>query len=809
MIRVKAFSLKAFRGYPFHQSFDLHDGQSLLLFGRNGHGKSSISDAFEFLVNEHGTLERLGLRKGPTTSGRSPMRNVQATGGVASIVTLDYSVGKTDVSAIREVSETRTKVPDALGPFVDAAVVPFVVRGPELRKFVYETPQSRYEELAAYLNASRLTALQKDIRELQKQLGKDQRVDEQQRKALCSRLASATNSAVRDWKTDSVVAWLNGMLAEVGLDYVTQTNFDDPALADLKIREANERSTTAIESAKGILSELLRRESGAPAVLTWKTDVRAAESNLNRAAEAASEAPIAELVDAAQRYLAVPEHNPKTCPLCETPFVDSPLKSRAGVVSKIDLIRERLADLSAAKTELAHARVAMNERVEQWLTRAATALDACGVSAERREPLERALRSVLQDDEEVRKLRDAAGDILHLLEAALDEKSKGAQGKYVALYERVDAALEIGERIIEIDARMNKRSTLADEISKARAYIDAEVHGFFTSTVREISDRTVAFYRSVQRNSPVPVAISVSMVAEDNGENRGIELLIDFGGVTGQKPQAYLSDSQQNTLALGLRLAIIRHFNCDLPFVILDDVVTSFDAEMRKTTAQTLITQLSDLQMIVLTHDDVFWRALRDHAAPKQANWKIRRIARYDRESGPMFVDAKPDPELVREAISSGEAVGARIRGFWDSWLRGFARQVGARPLMPSPNDPHNYPASDLFESVVRATSRYGLKQRTNADPAVAGIISTLQANALLNSATHQAEPIDGVPSDGDLEAVFNDIETFIALFQCECAERRFSYNVAQDVVRCRKCGGRLFVDAKKSDMEHKEREDN
>lgn len=115
---------------------------------------------------------------------------------------------------------------------------------------------------------------------------------------------------------------------------------------------------------------------------------------------------------------------------------------------------------------------------------------------------------------------------------------------------------------------------------------------------------------------------------------------------------------------------------------------------------------------------------------------------------------------------------------------------------MPNPNDPHNYSTSDLFESVVRAASRYGLKQRKDADPSIAGVIATLQSNALLNTATHQAEPIDGFPSDGDLEAVFNDIESFIALFQCGCDDRRFAYDVAQDVVRCRKCGGRLFVEA-------------
>lgn len=795
MIRVLRFSLRAFRGYPKHESFDLGAGQSLLIFGRNGHGKSSISDAFEFLVNADGTLERLGLRKGPTTSGTGPLRNVRLLEGEPSQVTLVYTDGTNDASVVRAVSDTRSAMPESLGPFSQAAVVPFVVRGPELRRFVYETPQRRYEELARFLNASRLIVLQREIRELQKSLGKDQRADDDSLKRVNAELKSATHGALSAWDETKATSWMNDLLAEVGLNRVAAATFADPALAELKVLEANERSTTAIENAKVILDEAVRvEEDGRLSVLHWGNKLRSARANLAKAASAVSEAPLADIMDAAEHYLRDDAHGAKHCPLCATPFVDSPFGSREAVLANVDAVRERLKAFTAAKELVQAEETRLNENRDQWWSRVSSAISVCGIHETRIEAVKSALQLVVEDETRIADLHDAARDVVASLDAVKSERTRGASGRYIALFQTIESALNVINRIRSIESRSRLRKQLKNEIDKARTYIDSRVHGFFTSTVEAISQKTVAFYAAVQRNAIIPVRVTVSMVPEDNENNRGIEVLIDFEKETDQKPQAYLSDSQQNTLALGLRLAIIRHFNTELPFVILDDVVTSFDAEMRKTTAEALIDQLGDMQLVILTHDDMFWRALKDYSHPRQANWKVKRIGRFDLEGGPMFLDDKPAEQEVFDAIASGVGVGAAIRGYWDAWLRNFAREVGARPLMPDPNEPFNYAASDLFNAIIKATSPNGLKKRMDGDLKVRRIVEMLKSNAFLNRATHQAESFDGSPSDGDLADVFNDILAFKALFQCGCPNPRFAFEVLSKVILCTRCKNVLTV---------------
>ena len=797
MIRVLEFSLRAFRGYPKHESFDLGDGQSLLIFGRNGHGKSSISDAFEFLVNADGTLERLGLRKGPTTSGTAPLKNVRLVEGEPSQVTLVYHDGATDASVVREVSESKSTIPPSLAPFAEASVVPFVIRGPELRRFVYETPQRRYEELARFLNASRLIVLQREIRELQKSLGKDQGADDDSLKRVAAELKTATDGALREWDEQNAIAWMNGLLADVGLDHVRAAAFSDPALAELKVLEANERSTTALESAKMVLDEILRtEEDGRTSIVSWRDALVKARETLSAAVSGVAEVPIADVMDAAEHYLADNTHSPDQCPLCTTPYRNSPLGSRKAVLANIAVIRERLAAFTAAREAVQSEETILKDLHEQWWLRAVTALAACGIDDARSEAIEKNLRAAFEDETRIADLQEAAKRVVASLEAARSERARSASGRCIGLYQKIDSALNVINRIRAIESRSSLRERFKGEIDGARGYIDSRVHGFFTSTVEAISKRTVAFYAAVQRNAIVPVRVKVGMVPEENENNRGIEVLIDFDNETDQKPQAYLSDSQQNTLALGLRLAIIQHFNTRLPFVVLDDVVTSFDAEMRKTTAEALVDQLAGIQMIVLTHDDMFWQALRDYVKPRQANWRVKRIGRFSREEGPLFLDDKPDEQEVLDAIVSGRSVGAAIRGYWDTWLRNFAREVGARPLMPAVTDPFNYAASDLFNAIIKATSSSGLKKQMEDDPKVRRIVEMLKSNAFLNRATHRAEPIDGSPSDGDLADIFNDILAFKALFQCDCANPCFAFVSISKVILCTRCKTPLKVSA-------------
>src|SRR3546814_20715175 len=81
-------------------------------------------------------------------------------------------------------------------------------------------------------------------------------------------------------------------------------------------------------------------------------------------------------------------------------------------------------------------------------------------------------------------------------------------------------------------------------------------------------------------------------------------LLIDFASNrAGVQPAGYLSDSQLHSVALALRLAAIRTFNTRLPLIALADVITSYDADHRRSIAALLASFAARSQIIVPTHD--------------------------------------------------------------------------------------------------------------------------------------------------------------------------------------------------------------
>lgn len=790
-ITIRAVTLRAFRAYPATKTFDFEKGSSLVLFGRNAHGKSSITDAFEFLLDEYGTLPRFGKKRGPTTSGPFPLRNIAATG--SSSVAITYNDGMEDVPCIREVRESKSPIPEALMPLVKAAVVPFIVRGPELRAFIEQTPQRRYEEFARYLDASQLTALQRDVRTIQMRLGQEESRDLDDHKKCAQQLKAATGGVIATWDDGKVADWLSGLLQEAGLPRLTHATENDPAINELRLREANERSTTALETLRDIVHEVAAvMDDGRVAILSWRHDAATAKAAVATAATSIAEAPIAEVLDTAHSYFEDPAHSPDTCPVCESPFAGSPHRSRDGVRQHIEDVRQRLHAYTEARARADEASASLNDRIEGWRAKLAAAASACGISLERFESFVQAVGAAARDLGQADDVVAAAATLTNEIDAVMNTKTESSSGRYGTLLSRVNGVLILGARIAEINSRIGRRRRHLETISKVRRHIDARVHEFFRSTVSAIAKRTIEFFASVQRYAPVIADIKVVMVDEENENNRGIELLVDFDKEKDQKPNAYLSDSQQNTLALGLRLAIIRHFNVDLRFIVLDDVITSYDAEAKLATAQALVDQLKDIQLFVLTHDDMLWRQLRNYT--RGDNWQYKRILRFTLKDGPEYMDETEDAEIIRARIAKGEDAAGLVRRYWERWLRETGAQVGARPRMTRPEDPFNHNANDVFTNIVKILDSHGLRERKKDDLSVTQALRSIASNELPNKAAHEAEPIDGAPSTGDLLALLDDYEKIVELVKCHSCPKGPKFQLVNEHVVCAHCGNRLRI---------------
>ena len=141
---------------------------------------------------------------------------------------------------------------------------------------------------------------------------------------------------------------------------------------------------------------------------------------------------------------------------------------------------------------------------------------------------------------------------------------------------------------------------------------------------------------------------------------KGVELAIEFHGSRQRPPHGVLSESHLNSLAIALFLAMAEEFNEQLGFLLLDDVINSFDVEHRGRLAELLADGFADWQLIVLTHDQQFF----EHLSRRAPSWRKLELTSWSYAAGPRTTRYETSGILAaaRERLQSGDVHGAAAK---------------------------------------------------------------------------------------------------------------------------------------------------
>jgi hypothetical protein len=780
VIRIESLDLDGFRCYVRQQGVTL-DGRSVLVFAPNGYGKSSLTDALEFLFSPNGTLERLGERDVHTHTGRLPLRNTNRPEDEPATVTLRWKSGSERHAATREVRIDGNAPPTALGPLLAKRIVPFVIRGHELRSDVETaTPAQRYQVVAEYLGAARLVELQADLRKLKTKLTRDDDTV-RRRNELEIRLRQRIGEPLDLGDTPAILARLTALLADVKLPAPANPALDDPALKLLGERALEERAKRGgqgLAQAEGILTDLLATEDDgtARALLPQR---------LAKEAAAQSSRLIAETADSRRHALLAPaiaileREETTTCPVCDTALPATPYGDRFRLAEHLRELQRQLTKVAAARSDADRAYVTSQTNRATTTQRIRTVGVLAGVEIE-----ELAVSwAAAYDAAEAGDLVSFATASARLKEILTDVKARRdaiealGPSVYQKPFEQAVAIIDAAAQRRAVDELAAELATLQAEVEQVRAFVNTGVHDFLHGNVATLAADTASIYNRIQQGAAVNVSIDIRLTDADAADARGIELVLTFPGAGETKPQGYLSDSQLNTLALAFRVAIIRRFNAEFPFVVLDDVLTSHDAEFRDQAAETIVTELSDLQLLILTHDDMFARLLQDKVTNRgvQASWSFLRIATFDFMNGPRYLAQITTEESITAAWNRGERAAGTLRSHVEQWLEKTCRALGARFAMRKPLHPYDYNHWELattLQQVLR--DKYDSNTIMSTVPEFGATITELVNAVIENEGAHSHDnPYGG--SD-------------IAL------ERRFfgRFKRLERYFRCGGCGGKL-----------------
>ena len=803
---IEKIELQGFRAYLQPQTFKLASGKtplSMAIFGPNAKGKSSLVDSFEYYFSEDATLKRLGKRAVQTYAGPTAIAHVGAQEeGIESSVHFWFSRQGEKFDAARPFPGP---IPGAAKQVISNIKVPFVIRGHELRSFVEETtPGEQYKELANWFGLDPLLRIQQNLRTLRRRVKEraeaTSEADERSRD-----LARETNAEIADWDDQEVCNWLNREIL-TGLDRsLTFAEFSeqDPAFTMLIARKDAEQEKLGLAQLRKIsnmLEDLASPLDGTDTEPGGK--IPAFEQAVSRLSEAvvheaeerskASAAVFSQVWTEAKKLFdngTVVD----TCPVCDANLAISPHGSHDGVQTSIAEKLSGLASYRKAEEELRATEKRVDLLIEPLKHSVRTANDAleetvydCKEIADYSQALIRwNIDEVLPGSQDV----VAAFCRVHNSIADHIQQIEDQQGEltYAKALDSVTKLLGIKADLKRIARTKAQLGSLQIELDRQVLEIDKAIVDHIQSLVGKLQGDVATLYGEMQGSGLSLPPIRIELPGQDGVDQQRAQLLIDFSdNRQGVVPSGYLSDSQVHTLALALRLAAIRMFNSEAPIIVLDDVVTSYDADHRKTIAGALGKYFSDFQIVLVTHDEQFFNLLKEQIP--QGRWVFKRILEIRDGVGPVLHDHQTSDEVIQAKLDAGENAGAEIRQAEEEWLLRICREFRAKATIRPIERAFQYDRAELADSLASFLNGAKIKL-PQMSAASNGILTSLQSGVVENLSSHFSDNPYKSNSVGDDRARWDEFKYFRDLFKCpSCGKRRFKRPVGLSKPVCHSC---------------------
>jgi energy-coupling factor transporter ATP-binding protein EcfA2 len=756
--KLQRLVMRAFRGIPSEMTIDFGAGDSTVVYGDNGTGKSTIADALEWYFN--GEIELL--------SHEGRQHAVRYVGGDDDGVT-SVEVLTTGTLA-GKVAFPDERTPDMFGALRRET---FLLRGRTLADFINKTKTEKWKALVEILGLDAIESLREDVQRARNDLRKTSKAAEEEARVY-RRALSADAGTVSEESVLANLQQICGMLRvkpPQSLDQVVEPSWITAAVG-------TSASVSASSDRENLLSDLSALDSP-----EFDRDVFAGWNAL-AASDRARRLPRASLVREAKRLLESESIDAGRCPLCG---------QKADLKALARRIESALVEMMEAAQDLERYRDPVLEQAE-GLERAHDRRQSIYDRA-RKMALEIPSVPALPDariGDQVEALAPVDVDAItsHLTEMRRWDKAAAKLARQIAPGEpgtRDSQLVMLAALCQQINAwqlaekkngRAQRALALAETVFDAYQQKQKEDLG---NLLRQISGRVAKIYSSLHPGEDLD-AVSI-----EPWTAKGVELAINFYGSRQRPPHGVLSESHLNSLAIALFLAMAASFNEKLGFLILDDVINSFDVEHRGRLAELLADGFAEWQLIVLTHDQQFF----EHLSRRAPAWRKIEFTSWSHATGPRTTKYETSGMLAAagERLQSGDVQGAATKG--RRALEELLQEVCEALWAPLPfrrgqaNDRREI--GELFVGLRRTLKEHARAQLQTVEP----VLKHLEADvgATLNVAAHASR---GRPGSAEVTAALERIATLDALWSCPSCRTRVWHKGTPDAARCR-CGESAF----------------
>jgi DNA repair exonuclease SbcCD ATPase subunit len=756
--KIQKLVMHAFRGIPGEMTVDFGKGDSIVVYGDNGTGKSTVADALEWYFT--GEIELL------SHEGRQhAVRHVGSEAdGVTSVeVVTNGSLGGKVVFA----DERNVEALQAIRRET------FLLRGRTLADFINKTKTEKWKALVEILGLDAIESLREDLQRARNDLRKKCKAAEEEVRAYRKALAAGTDEVTEA----SILLNLQPICGMLGVD--PPQSLDDVVDPSWLTASVGASATAAQPSERdSVLGDIKALSTPAferRSIEAWNDLVSSDRARL---------LPRAALVREAKRLVETGTIEKGRCPLCGQKVDEKTLARR---------IESALVDVMEASRDLERFRdpvVQQADYLESAYNKRQAIYDRARVVAIDLPPVPALGQAAIE--ESVQALSPVAIDPIA---SSLTELRK---------WDRAVATLAKNAASPASTTRDSQLVMLAELCQQVKLWRHAEKKLMRASRAQDLADRVFDAYQKKQKDDIAQLLGTISRrvaqiysalhpgedldsVSVEPWTAKGIELAIDFYGSRQRPPHGVLSESHLNSLAIALFLAMAESFNEQIGFLLLDDVINSFDVEHRGRLAELLAEEFSTWQLIVLTHDQQFF----EHLSRRAPSWRKLEFTSWSYGSGPRTTRYETAGILrsAQERFGSGDFQGAATKA--RRALEELLQEVCEALWAPLPfrrgqaNDKREI--GELFKGVRRTLKERAKPMLDSMEP----LLKNLEADvgATLNVAAHGSR---GRTGGSEVEAALKRIAALDQLWSCSQCMTRVWHRGTPEAGRC-KCGQSSF----------------
>ncbi|MCL4536478.1 MAG: hypothetical protein M1610_02640 [Nitrospirae bacterium] len=805
-MKVKSFEISGLRGVRKDISIDFDSSKSILIYGDNGSGKSSITDAFEWFYYdkiEHLSSEEIG------TKGVAALRNIFLSDSEDAHVGVNYPDSKCD--SIKKLFYKKTKLTSEYSnpsqnfkDYLNASLREnLILRYKDLLRFILSTKAQKLEEISQIIGFSEVSKIKGVLKKADNDLKKELKIKNYNSHIGIkqNQIMTQVNQAI--WNDEQYLDAIKNLVAPLKLSVeVADSSSIDKILELLKKPEDKEAIAWQLSYEKVIENLNSFKASFNNICSAYKTFYEKCQQ-IAKDQDKLKKISLEPLLSQGLLILEKRMYEDDQCPLC---LQD---KSREEL---IDELRKRIEELTFVKKEkdAAEEGKSTTQRIIQGaLTEIENALKEKSLLLEENTELQKEIGQIkgttstaldkikkasLSEPELINKPEDFIGlditTIQNLISVLAAKKEKIITGK------KDDLTFTVYSKIFSVRQSYNEIKALK-KASEILAQQQQSMELIYNEFVKKQREGLCSFLESISTdindlylfmNDSENVSEIELVPLDEDDEFVGITLQFKFHGKPESPPHKYLSESHLNCLGICLFLASVKAFNKLNRFIILDDVISSFDTNHRTRFARLLAERFSDYQIFLFTHEKDWFELVSNMVKGK--NWLIKKMY-WDHENGATI---EPPPFTLKEEIESKlkksdtTGLGNSIRIYLEHLLKEICHGLKVKVEFRFNEHNENRMSHELLSELKSKIKDRKCEIKDHA------VFDRLNASMFLGNRTSHSSSF--TESIDDLKVFYSDVQELEKIFRCsQCGNlvSKKHYDNVGDKVRC-SCGGLQYT---------------